>query len=248
MNAAFLAGKTGRPAQAERWEDAVDRWQYRDASPPVDPNTEAMAATLRALSCRRGTEQMRADADEAALKYAATGIVMPVAGAVRGVARVLSGDLDDADAVFAETIAAGRDIGAPDVIAIILAERALVAMARNQWSQAGAFSSQAHAVLRQAGIEDALTCAVQARVAMHRGDAEAARHELVTAQRARPLLNFARPHLAVQARIELIRVHLALGDIAAARTLLREIDDLLKHRPGLGTLVGEVRVLRARLS
>jgi hypothetical protein len=23
--AAFLAGKTGRPAQAERWEDAVDR-------------------------------------------------------------------------------------------------------------------------------------------------------------------------------------------------------------------------------
>jgi hypothetical protein len=59
MNAAFLAGKTGRPAQAERWEDAVDRWQYRDVSPPLDPNTEAMAATLRALSCRRGTEQMR---------------------------------------------------------------------------------------------------------------------------------------------------------------------------------------------
>jgi len=102
--------------------------------------------------------------------------------------------------------------------------------------------------LRRAGIDDALTCAVQARVAMHRGDAAAARHELVTAQRARPLLTYALPHLAVQARIELTRVHLALGDVAAARTLIREIDEVLEHRPGLGTLVGEARALRARLS
>ena len=41
---------------------------------------------------------------------------------------------------------------------------------------------------------------------------------------------------------------LALGDIAAARTLIREIDDVLKHRPDLGTLVGEAQALRARLS
>jgi LuxR family transcriptional regulator, maltose regulon positive regulatory protein len=246
--ASQLAGTIGRPAEAERWADVVDRWQSRHADQPGDLFTEATAAANRAISCRHGVQQMRADADEAARKYAAAGIVMPVTGAVRGVARVLSGDLDDADAVFAETIAAGRDIGAPDVIAIILAERALVAMARNQWSQAGAFAGQADAVLREAGIEDALTCAVQARVAMHRGDAAAARHELVIAQRARPLLTYARPYLAVQARIELIRVHLALGDIAAARTLIREIDDLLKHRPDLGTLVGEVQLLRARLS
>jgi LuxR family transcriptional regulator, maltose regulon positive regulatory protein len=188
------------------------------------------------------------DADEAAQKYAAAGIVMPVTGAVQGIARILPGDLDGADAFFEETIAAGRDIGAPDVIAIILAARALVAMARNQWSQAEAFAGQAHAVLRKAGIEDALICAVQARVAMHRGDVAAAQQELVAAQRTRPLLTYARPHVAIQARIELTRVHLVLGDIAAARTLIREIDEVLERRPGLGTLVGEARVLRARLS
>jgi hypothetical protein len=33
MNAAFLAEKTGHPAQAERWADAVDRWQHQDPSP-----------------------------------------------------------------------------------------------------------------------------------------------------------------------------------------------------------------------
>ena len=121
-------------------------------------------------------------------------------------------------------------------------------MARNQWNQAEIFASQAHATLHQVGMEDALVCAVQARVALHRGDAVAARMALVAAQRTRPRLTYAQPHMAVQARLELARVHLALGDTAAARTLLREIDDLLKKRPRLGTLVGEAQALRARLS
>jgi LuxR family maltose regulon positive regulatory protein len=62
------------------------------------------------------------------------------------------------------------------------------------------------------------------------------------------LLTYALPYLAVQARIELIRVHLALADLAGARTLMREVDELLRRRPGLGNLVDEARVLRARLA
>jgi LuxR family maltose regulon positive regulatory protein len=42
---------------------------------------------------------------------------------------------------------------------------------------------------------------------MHRGDVPAARRELVSAQRLRHLLTYALPYFAVQARIELIRVH-----------------------------------------
>ena len=98
------------------------------------------------------------------------------------------------------------------------------------------------------GSKTSLVCAVQARVALHRGDAPAARQELVSAQRLRHLLTYALPHFAVQARIELTRVHLALGDLTGARTLMREIDDLLRRRPGLGTLVGEAEALRARLA
>jgi LuxR family transcriptional regulator, maltose regulon positive regulatory protein len=52
----------------------------------------------------------------------------------------------------------------------------------------------------------------------------------------------------VQARIQLIHVHLALADMAGARTLMREIDEILKRRPGLGTLADEARALRVRLS
>jgi LuxR family transcriptional regulator, maltose regulon positive regulatory protein len=64
----------------------------------------------------------------------------------------------------------------------------------------------------------------------------------------RPLLTYAVPHLAIQFRIELIRVHLARADLAGARTLMREVDELLKRRPKMGVLVDEAEALRAQLS
>ena len=251
VEAAFLTARTGRPAEAGRWADMVDRWQYQDAARPADPPTEASAALLRASLCRRGAGQMRADADEAVRKFAAQNVVRPVAMLLQGIARVLSGDLDGGDASLQDAVSAAGDVGSPEVLADALCERSLVAMARNQWDRAEALAGQARTVLREAGIEDIyvtpLVCAVQARAAWHRGDVPAARGELVSAQRLRHLLTYAVPHLAVQARIELTRVHLALADLAGARTLMGEIDELLQRRPGLGTLVGEAGTLRARL-
>ena len=253
MNAAFLAANTGQPAQAERWADAVDRWQHQDTSRPLDPFTEAMAATLRAVQCRRGAEQMRADADEAARQFAAANFTVMVTSLLQGTVRVLRGDLDGADWFFAEAerIEGQRGSG-PDIGAITLCERSLVAMARHHWAQAGDFASRAQARLRQAGIEESyatpLVCAVQAHAALHRGDVPAARRELISALRLRPLMTYAHPHWAVQLRIALIRVQLALHDVAGARTLMREIDEILKRRPGLGTLIGQADALRAQLA
>jgi len=248
MNAAFLAEKTGQPAQAERWADAVDRWQ--DTGPSHDAYTEATAATLRAILCRRGAEQMRADADEAARKFAAANFVPAVTPLLQGTARVLCGDLDGGDEFF--TLSLEGEHGALDITALALCERSLAAMARNQWNQAGAFADRAHDRIRQGGVEGsyaaALTSAVQARTAVHRGDVPAARQELIKALRLRPLMTYAHPHWAVQLRIVLIRVHLVLNDLAGARTLMVEIEEILKRRPDLGTLVGEAAALRARLA
>ena len=84
---------------------------------------------------------------------------------------------------------------------------------------------------------------------MHRGGVPAARRELVSAERLWHLLTYAVPYFAVQARIELTRVHLAVVDLAGARTLMREVDDLLRRLLYLsGTLTGEAQTLRARLS
>jgi LuxR family maltose regulon positive regulatory protein len=249
--AAFLAETAGRPAEAERWADIVDRWQYQDALWAEDPSTEAWAAVLRAILCRRGAGQMRADADEAARRFAAAGIVAPIAQLLQGLARVLCGDSERGEACFEDVIGM-REVAAPDPLAAALCERSLLAMAHDEWRQAEALAAQAGTVVHRAGIEDSyatpMICAVQARTAMHRGDVPAARRALVAAQRLRHLLTYAWPCVAVQTRIELARAHRALGDIAGARTLMREVDELLKRRPGLGTLVDDADALRVQLA
>jgi LuxR family maltose regulon positive regulatory protein len=249
--AAMLAALAGRPAEAERWAAAVDRWQYADATRADDPAAAARAAVLRAMLCRHGPGQMRADADEAARRLAAAGIAAPVAALLQGTAHLLCGDLEAGDASFGDAIAS-RDVAAADVLAAALSERSLLAMAHGDWNRAEDLAGQARIALRRARIEDSyitpLVCAVQARSAWHRGDAAAARQQLVDAQRLRPVLTYALPHVAVQARIELTRVYLALDDLAGARTLLREVDELLRHRPDIGTLLAEARALRTQLT
>ncbi len=248
----LLSALTARPVEAERWADAVDRWQYGDPTRPYDLSVEAWASLLRAILCRRGAEQMRADADEAVRRFAAERFVTPAPALMQGIARILSGDLDGGDASLEDAASIGEVTDASDDLTLALCERSLVAMARSQWDQAEVLVERARTVLRQAGTEESyatpLLCALRARAAMHRGDVPAARRELVSAQHLRPLLTYALPYFAVQARIELARVHLAVADLAGARTLMREVDDLLQRRPGLGTLVGEAAALRAQLS
>jgi LuxR family maltose regulon positive regulatory protein len=185
-------------------------------------------------------------------RFAAQSFVTPAPALLQGLARVLSGDLDGGDVSFEDAVSVAEETGAPDDLAVALCERSLVAMARSEWSRAEALAAHARSVLRRAGLEESfatpLVCAVQARAAMHRGDVAAVRQHLVSAQRLRPLLTYALPHLAVQARIELARVHLALADLAGARTLMREIDELLRRRPGLGTLAGQAAWLRTQLA
>ena len=248
--ASILYAYTGRPVEAERWADAVDRWQYEDAARRDDRTAEAWAALVRALLCRRGVKQMRADADEAVSKCAAENIMVPMAWLCQGLARVLSGDLEGADTSFQDAIEIATETGAHEGLAEALCERSLVAMARQEWHQAELLAEQARTTLRRAGIDSYATylvCAMQARLAIHRGDAQAARQELVGAQRVRPVLTYAFPHLAVQVRIELIRVHLALADLTGARTLMQEVNELLRRRPDLGALVGEAQALRDRM-
>jgi LuxR family maltose regulon positive regulatory protein len=137
VHASILSVTIGRPGDAERWADVVDRWQYHDPARPEDPAAEAWAAVLRALLCRRGIEQMRADADEAARRFAAAGMATAAIPVAQGIAQVLSGDLDHGDASFEEALRYKAQVRAPDVLAAALCERSLVAMARGEWDRRG---------------------------------------------------------------------------------------------------------------
>jgi LuxR family transcriptional regulator, maltose regulon positive regulatory protein len=250
--ASLLSALTGRPADAERWADVVDRWQYEDPARPDDQPTEAWAALLRAFLCRQGAERMRADADEAVRRFAAQSFVTPAPAILQGIARILCGDLDGGDTSLEDGFRVGEKVGAHEDCALALCERSLVAMARGEWDRAEVLAGQARTALSGAGIEESyatpLVMAVQGRTAIHRGDVPAARQELASAQRLRPLLTYALPYFAVQARLELACVHLALADLPGARTLMREVDELLRRRPDLGALAGQAQALRARLA
>jgi LuxR family transcriptional regulator, maltose regulon positive regulatory protein len=135
---------------------------------------------------------------------------------------------------------------------VALAERSLLATSKGAWDQAEQHLSRAQSLTRQANYEDyplvAIIHAVAARVALHHNDRPRACDQLTRAQRLRPGLTHVLPHLAVQTRIELARCYLALSDLAAAKTLLREIDEIRIRCPELGTFVGQAEDLRRQLS
>jgi LuxR family maltose regulon positive regulatory protein len=83
---------------------------------------------------------------------------------------------------------------------------------------------------------------------VHRGDLDEAERQLTQAMRSRPSLTFALPYLAVRVRVQLAKVYWALGDAMTARHLVQEIDDVLHHRPALGTLLDEVAELRRAIA
>jgi len=249
--ASLLFALMGRPIVAERWAEAVDRWQD-DGARPDDPFSEAWAALLRAVLCRHGVERMRADSEGAMRGFAAIGFVTPTPALTKGVALVLTGDPDAGDESLEDAVNVAEETGSAEDLAIALCERSLVAMSRGDWTLVESLAERALTALRRDGFEESvvtpLVCAVLARLAVHRGDPEAARRALVRAQRLRSELTYALPYIAVQSRIELTRVHIALADVAGAKTLMREVDEILRRRPDLGSVVADAEALRTQLS
>jgi len=250
--AAMISALTGKPGEAERWAEAAERAAAVASLPDGSASIEPWLALMRALMCRDGAEQMRADAELAAGTMAAGSFWRNSAALYLGMAHLMAGDTGRADVLF-EDAAAGGHPGGPAVGACVaLAQRSLLAIAGSDWEAAERHLSRARSLAREANLADyppiTILHAAAARIALHDADRPRALAELTRAQRLRPALTYAVPHLAVQARIELARCYLALSDIAAARILLEEATDVLTRRPGLGVFAGQAAGLRAELS
>ena len=55
----------------------------------------------------------------------------------QGIARFLGGDLDGGDAYLRDAVSIGEAADVPETVAVALAERSLLAMARNRWDRPG---------------------------------------------------------------------------------------------------------------
>jgi LuxR family transcriptional regulator, maltose regulon positive regulatory protein len=250
--AAMIPAMIGRPADAERRAGAAGRGAAVASLPDQSSSAEPWLALLRVLLCRDGADQMLADAELAVKTMTAGSFWRAAALLFLGMAHLMAGDPDRADVVFEDQVAEAQAAGGTIGTCVALSERSLLAIARGEWDQGERHLSQARAVARDANVEDypAVTImhAAAARMALHHADRPGAAAELTRAQRLRPALTYAVPHLAVQARTELAHVHLALGDLAGARTLMREADDILRRRPGLGAFARQAGDLRAELA
>jgi LuxR family maltose regulon positive regulatory protein len=250
--AAMLAAMTGKPAEAERWATITERGATDDSPPDGSPTIEPWLRLLRALLCRSGPHQMQADAELAAKTMPAGSFFQAAATLFLAIGHLMAGDDDRADMLFEDQVAQGRALDVVVGPCIALAERALLAIGQGTWEQAGRYLSEARSVAREAHLEEyppvAIMHVAAVRMALHHGDLAEVAAELTCAQRLRPQLTYALPHLAVQVRIELARCYLALQDAAAARTVLHEADEILRRRPSLGVFVQQAEDLRAELS
>ena len=107
-------------------------------------------------------------------------------------AHLAVGNLDSADRQLAEVVDMAEGSGAAASGALALAERAVVAIDRREWTQAELLAEQARSVVHHAGLDRDVTSilldAAAARLAIHHAEVPRARAELAHAQRLRPQL------------------------------------------------------------
>ena len=167
-------------------------------------------------------------------------------------AHLLTGDVDQAAALFVEASATAAINGNADNLVESEAVLATLEMDRGRWTPAADHVKLALATIDERRMHDyamsVLPFAAAARLAVHRGDLKEANTRLTQAMRARPNCTAALPWLAVRSRVQLAKVYWATGDQSTARHLLREIDDILLRRPALGALVDAVAELRHLVS
>jgi LuxR family maltose regulon positive regulatory protein len=208
-------------------------------------------AVVSAMLSSQGMDRMLADAARAVALVPEWSPFRAFALVVLGAARILTGDVDEGRTGLLAAADLGDSLGAHPARVVALAELASLAIERGEWSVAEAHASKARSIVVGAGLDDypvtALAYAVAARTMVHRGDLVKARSDLAHLGRIVPALTYAIPWLAIQARLEMARAHLGLGEGDAARGLLAEIDTILERRPDVGRLQERVDALRAQL-
>ncbi len=242
----------GRPIEAERWASALELTTATAPLPDGSSSIQAWIDVVRAVLCRDGVEQMSTDVEQALLELGPRSPWRPVAWLFAGVASLLRGDVEHADALFLEASRVGGGLGATYATVVALAERALLARERGDHMAAREHVAHGISLIDDERLWDytptAILSAAAAHVALQERDREGARGHLANAQRLRPQLTRAMPHIAVQTRLELASAHLALGDTPGAEALLKEMAAIMRDRPDLGLLGARVVGLRAQIA
>jgi LuxR family transcriptional regulator, maltose regulon positive regulatory protein len=250
--AGWITVLSGQTAEAEHWATIVDTASFDLV--PVDGSAsfDSARAMLRAVMCRAGPAQMLADASFAVAQEPSWSPWRAAALYLGAEAHRLIGGDDRASILFTESATVAVAMSNPSSLVLSESELALLAMDSGRWAAAAEHVQRALEAIDEHRMHDYATSllafAAAARLAVHRGDATEAERQLAHAMRARPSCTYVLPFVAMRLRLQLAKVYRASGDATTARHLLKEIDDILSHRPDLGALVDEVDELRQVLT
>ena len=241
----------GDVATIEHLADIAERGSFEGRPPDGTASYESGRAMLRAVMCRAGADDILANATRAVELEAPGSPWRDFALWVLAFARITSGDQAGADAALADAVAAGRP-ARNGLTYCILGHRALVAVDQQDWTAAAAFADEARAIEVSQQVEGYVASVpariADIRIAIHRGDVGLARQQLARAVNLRHVMTADAPVVAVLCLLGLARAHLAVGDPAGARTLLAQAGSVIRLRPDLGVLPGEVAALRATIA
>jgi LuxR family transcriptional regulator, maltose regulon positive regulatory protein len=245
VHACLASVITGDTPGAMRWAAVVDAASFHPVPADGTASFDSSRAMLRAFMCASGPEQMAADAAFAVAQEPAWSPYRDTALWLLAEAYLLAGRLDEARGLFAEASATAAAMGNSDTILSCEAQLAWLAMDSGEWAEAEGRLGRALATIEESRMDDFVftipAFAAAARLSVHRGDLNDAHRQLTRTVRARPSATYLLPHHAVRLRLHLAKVYLAVADLGTVHQLLREIDDILAHRPALGTLIDEVK-------
>ncbi len=242
-----LRGGTDR---ADRWRDIAVAAEA-DAAAEHGGRIDGWLGLISVARAERSLGELSAAAEATVETFARSGPWWSTAAFMLALVRILEGRTAEADDLLSVIGESAESTGAANAGSLALAERAVLAAARDDWADVEAFVEQGEGFVRRSRTEgyppNALLYGVGARLAVRRGEHELASGLLTQAQVLRPNLTRAFRPVAVQTRLELGSAYVALADAAGARTLLSEVGALMRPMPEPGVLAEQAEELRRRL-
>jgi LuxR family transcriptional regulator, maltose regulon positive regulatory protein len=245
LAAGWFAALGGDTSNAQRWLAIAERRADEGFPALGAASTASAVALLRAVMSPAGVKQMRADAEFAVESEPAWSPWHRTAAVARGFSHVLAGDDARGEEALADLARDTRRVEDATTSSVALAQLALYALERGELTNAEALSREAHERSGQATLAAASAFALvaRARVAQRRGDGRRLTEYVAGVQMQRPKLTAAIPWLSALTLLQLTRIHIASGDTAGARTILRDLNDLRRERPDLGIVAEEAESL-----
>lgn len=243
--AAWITALAGEVAEGERCAHLVSTIELDHVDASQAAQIAAECATFQAARCAHGPEQALVDARLAVSHHPTWNPWHAVAVHLEGTAHIMLGAPDAARSAFRRAVDLAEATGIADPAVLSEPELALLAVRAGRLVEARAHADRGVELVLSTHLAGyaitGLALAVGARLALRDQDELRARRLLNQAMRTRAHGTYLVPYLAVRVRQQLAKAYASLGELATARHLLHELDEVFALRPHVGELADDVR-------